>query len=89
MGRNLLNGSKKASLICIEGPTGIDATLDLTLANEVGQAIEVFVGEHFGINDHNSISLVMESDIISLQVNTLIWGKADFEGNVWKLAEFN
>eukprot|EP00061_Rhincodon_typus_P004115 g21784.t1 len=48
----------------VDRPTRGEATLDLVLGNELGQVLELLVGERFGGSDHNSVTftIVMEKD---------------------------
>eukprot|EP00061_Rhincodon_typus_P010747 g35270.t1 len=39
----------------VDNPTREETILDLVLGNEPAQVIDVSVGEHFGLSDHNSI----------------------------------
>ncbi|XP_062920044.1 uncharacterized protein LOC134354760 isoform X1 [Mobula hypostoma] len=65
----------------IEVPTRGDAILDLLLGNELGQVMEVWVGEHFGSSDHNTISfnLTLDKDRSGPRVEVLNWKKVKFE----------
>eukprot|EP00061_Rhincodon_typus_P007516 g29281.t1 len=75
----------------VEGRTREGATLDLLLGNEVGQVTEVSLGEHFGSNDHNSLSfnVVMEKDWTGPQVKVLNWSRANFGAIRQDLAELD
>jgi len=62
-------------------PTRGGATLDLVLGNEPGQVLDLFVGEHFGDNDHNSVTftIAMERDRNIHQGEAYNWGKGNYD----------
>ena len=65
----------------VDRATSDGAILDLVLGNEPGQVLDLFVGEHFGDSDHNSVSftIAMEKECAIRQGKVYNWGRGNYD----------
>ena len=62
----------------VDNPTREGAILDLVLGNELGQVIDVSVGEHSGLRDHNSIRFRVVVDKSGPWVRVRNWARGNY-----------